>query len=299
MVGAAEEADPGSAMKWLVTGAGGQLGADLLRRIPAGEAVGLTRQQLDIADAAAVSAALEQIRPDVIVNAAVYSAVDQAESDEASAYAANATGPKNLATAAGAVGARLIHISTDYVFAGDAVTPYPVDAPTAPKTVYGRTKQAGEQFVREILPEASWVVRTAWLYGATGKNFVKTMIRLEGSRETVSVVDDQRGSPTWSADLAAGLISLAGSETAPGILHCTNSGDTTWWGLACAVFKELGADPDRVRPTTSAEYVFPTPRPAYSVLSGSEWLAAGLPPMRDWRSALHAAFVEVGDALRG
>jgi dTDP-4-dehydrorhamnose reductase len=286
-------------MKWLVTGAGGQLGADLLRRLPASDVVGVTRQELDIADAAAVSAAVERIRPDVIVNAAAYTAVDQAESDEDAAYAANATGPKNLATAAAAVGARLIHLSTDYVFAGDAVTPYPADAPTAPKTVYGQTKRAGEQFVREILPEASWVVRTAWLYGATGGNFVKTMVRLEGSRETVNVVDDQRGSPTWSADLAAGLISLGGSDVEPGILHCTNSGDTTWYGLARAVFEELGADPDRVRPTTSAEYPFPTPRPAYSVLSDSEWLAAGLPRLRDWRTALRDAFAEVGDALRG
>lgn len=286
-------------MKWLVTGAGGQLGADLLARLAADDAVGLTRPDLDIADAAAVSALFAQVRPDIVINAAAYTAVDAAEADEDGAHSGNAVGPRNLAEASARSGARLIHLSTDYVFAGDGNAPYSVTAPTAPKTAYGRTKLAGERLVREALPDASWVVRTAWVYGATGKNFVKTMARLEKSRETLTVVDDQRGSPTWSADLADGLIALGRSEAVPGIYHCTNSGDTTWCGLARAVFEELGADPRRVHPITSAEFVTPAPRPAYSVLSGAEWQAAGLPAMRNWRDALHGAFEEVGDALRG
>ncbi len=204
-----------------------------------------------------------------------------------------------LAVACGRIGARLLHVSTDYVFAGDASSPYPEDAPTGPRSAYGRTKLAGEQAVRAALPDASWVVRTAWVYGATGRNFVKTMVRLAGTGEPVSVVDDQRGSPTWSADLARGLLALASSDAPSGIYHCTNGGDTTWYGFARAVFAELGADPDRVRPTTSANFPRPAPRPAYSVLSGAAWLAAGLPPPRPWRDALHEAFRQVGAALRG
>lgn len=284
-------------MSWLVTGAGGQLGTDLLRRLP--DATGLTHAQLDVTDADAVSACLQRLRPQVVINATAYTAVDAAESDEDTAYAVNATGPANLARAAADIGARLVHVSTDYVFAGDSADPYAPDAPKGPKTAYGRTKLAGERLVREALPDASWVVRTAWVYGQTGGNFVKTMARLEKERETLTVVADQHGSPTWSADLAAGLIGLARSDATPGIYHCTNSGQTTWHGLARAVFEELGADPDRVHPTTSAEFVRPAPRPEFSVLSNAEWNAAGLPVMRDWRDALHAAFTEVGDALRG
>jgi len=142
------------------------------------------------------------------------------------------------------------------------------------------------------------VVRTAWVYGASGGNFVRTMTRLEATRDTVDVVDDQRGSPTWSRDLAAGLLALVEAGPPPGIYHCTNAGETTWYGLARAVFEELGADPARVRPTTTAAFTRPAPRPAYSVLSPAAWLAAGLPPTRPWRDALHAAFAEVGAALR-
>jgi dTDP-4-dehydrorhamnose reductase len=141
-------------------------------------------------------------------------------------------------------------------------------------------------------------VRTAWVYGQTGGNFVKTMARLAGVKDTLDVVEDQRGSPTWSRDLAAGLLALAAARPVPGIYHATNAGETTWYGLARAVFEEIGADPERVRPTTTANFPRPAPRPAYSVLSGAAWSAAGLPPLRPWREALHAAFTEVGDALR-
>jgi dTDP-4-dehydrorhamnose reductase len=136
------------------------------------------------------------------------------------------------------------------------------------------------------------------VYGAGGGNFVRTMARLEATRDTIEVVDDQRGSPTWSRDLAAGLLALVEAGAPAGVYHCTNTGETTWYRLARAVFEELGADPDRVRPTTTAAFPRPAPRPAYSVLSPAAWLAAGLPPTRPWRDALHAAFAEVGDALR-
>ena len=285
-------------MRLLVTGAGGQLGADLLRVARGHEVVGPTRAELDVTDPAAVERVIKEVRPDAVLNAAAYTAVDAAETDEATAAAVNAEAPAMLARACALHGAGLVHVSTDYVFAGDADTPYPVDAPVGPRSAYGRTKLAGERAVRELLPERSWVVRTAWVYGASGGNFVRTMARLESTRDTVEVVDDQRGSPTWSGDLAGGLLALVEGGPAPGVYHCTNAGETTWYGLARAVFEELGADPERVRPTTTAAFPRPAPRPAYSVLSPVAWLAAGLPAPRPWRDALHAAFAEVGDAFR-
>lgn len=275
---------------WLITGAGGQLGADLCTTL-AGEDVHPFRHgDLDIADAAAVARTIARVQPDVVVNAAAYTAVDAAESDEDAAYRVNAAGPAVLAAALTGTTARLIHVSTDYVFAGDASRPYDVADPTGPKSAYGRTKLAGEIAVRELLPEASYVVRTAWVYGASGGNFVKTMARLESSRETVDVVADQRGSPSWSADLARALAELGRSPACPGTYHCTNAGETTWFGFARAIFEELGADPARVRPTTTDAFPRPAPRPAYSVLSDAAWRTAGLTPLPHWRDALHAAF---------
>ena len=284
--------------RWLVTGARGQLGSDLVLALGADEVVALGRADLDIADAAAVDAALDVHRPDVVVNAGAYTAVDAAEADEPAAYRVNATGPATLAAALAGRGGRLIHVSTDYVFPGDATAPYRTDAPTGPRSAYGRTKLAGEQAVRALLPDEGYVVRTAWVYGAVGTNFVKTMARLEQTQPTLKVVDDQRGSPTWSRDLAAGLVALGRSEAPPGIFHCTNGGETTWCGLARAVFEELGADPSRVLPTTTAEFPRPAPRPSYSVLSDEQWRIAGLAPLPHWRDALATAFREVGAALR-
>jgi len=291
--------------RWLIVGAGGQLGADLLRvlaeRPDAGDVIGLTRAELDITDEAAVAKAVADVAPTVIVNAAAYTAVDAAESDEPAALAVNAYGPGLLAAAAERNEARLVHVSTDYVFAGDgsraAVGPYAEDAPTAPRSAYGRTKRAGEVAVLSASTRA-YVVRTAWVYGSTGGNFVKTMSRLERERETISVVDDQRGSPTWSRDLAAGLVALARSDAAGGVYHCTNTGETTWFGFTRAIFEELGADPERVLPTTTDAFPRPAPRPAYSVLGGQRWRAAGLPAMRPWREALHAAFASDAAAFR-
>lgn len=277
----------------LVTGARGQLGRHLLTR---GEAAGVAIRgygsgELDITDPRSVA---EAVRPgDVVLNCAAYTAVDAAETDEAEAAAVNGDGPAVLARACAAAGAHLVHVSTDYVFAGDAAEPYPVDAPTDPRTAYGRTKLAGERGVLGALPSAH-VVRTAWVYTGSGADFVATMRRLEHDRDTVSVVDDQRGSPTYARDLADALLELAsrvgGPDAVPGgVLHATNAGEATWFELARAVFAEIGADPERVHPCGSAEFVRPAPRPAYSVLDGSAWSAAGLTPLRPWRAALHAA----------
>ncbi|MEZ3181934.1 dTDP-4-dehydrorhamnose reductase [Streptomyces pimonensis] len=284
---------------WLVTGAGGMLGQDVLARLTAAgeQATALDRATLDLTDADAVRQALERHRPAVVVNCAAWTAVDDAETREAEALTINGDGPAHLAAACARTGAVLLHVSTDYVFAGDATTPYAEDAPTAPRSAYGRTKLAGEQAVLKTLPDSGYVVRTAWLYGAGGGNFVRTMIKLEGLKETLDVVDDQRGQPTWSADLAGLLLELgrgALAGTAPaGVYHGTSSGETTWYGLTREIFRLLGTDPDRVRPTTSEAFVRPAPRPAYSVLGHERFAAAGIEPLRHWRAALTEAFPEI------
>ncbi|MFB8248872.1 dTDP-4-dehydrorhamnose reductase [Streptomyces sp. NPDC055952] len=272
------------------------LGRDLLARLAVEgvRSVGLTRADLDVTDEEAVRRAVAAHRPDVVVNCAAWTAVDDAETREADALRINGDGPRNLAAACAGTGARLLQVSTDYVFAGDSGSPYPEQAPTGPRSAYGRTKLAGEHAVLAALPDAGYVVRTAWLYGAGGGNFVRTMIRLEGVKDTLDVVDDQRGQPTWTVDLAdrlarLGLGALAGAAPA-GIYHGTSGGETTWFGLTREIFRLLGADPDRVRPTTSAAYVRPAPRPAYSVLGHDRWSAAGIEPIRHWREALHEAF---------
>ncbi len=285
-----------SAVSLLITGARGQLGRDL---VAAATRAGITRiralgsAELDVTDPAAVSDAVAAADPArlVVINAAAYTAVDAAEGEGAPrAHAVNAEGPANLARACADHQAHLLHVSTDYVFAGDAAGPNPVDGPTRPATVYGRTKLAGERAVLSSGASAH-VVRTAWLYGAHGGNFVRTIARLAGERETVRVVDDQHGNPTWTADLADGLIALAltADRVPMGVLHCVNASATTWFGLAQAVFAEIGADPDRVQPCSTAEFPRPAPRPANSVLDTAGWTAAGLPELRHWRHALHAA----------
>lgn len=281
------------ARRWLVTGAGGMLGRDLLDVLADRDVTALRRADLDVTDAAAVQSAVEAEQPDVVVNAAAYTAVDAAEEHEPAAFAANAVGPANLARACARTDARLLHVSTDYVFAGDASTPYAEDAPVAPRSAYGRTKAAGEWAVRAEHPAGSYIVRTAWLYGAHGANFVRTMVKLEGQRDTLDVVDDQRGQPTWSLDLARQVVALVDAGAPAGIYHGTASGETTWYGLTRAIFELLGADPNRVRPTTTDRFPRPAPRPAYSVLGHDSWAAAGLPPMRDWREALAQAFPAV------
>jgi dTDP-4-dehydrorhamnose reductase len=283
---------------WLITGAGGMLGQELVSLLRASGAVVTARDrgQLDITDPAAVASAVRQARPDVVVNCAAWTAVDDAEAHEDRALAVNGGGAANLAAACAAVGARLMQPSTDYVFGGTSSRPYAEDEEPAPRTAYGRTKLAGEQAVLELLPGGGYVLRTAWLYGAHGPNFVRTMIRLEVVRDTVAVVDDQHGQPTWTADVARQLLLLAEADVKPGIYHASSTGQTTWLGLARAVFELLGADPGRVTPTSSAELARPAPRPAYSVLGHAAWDQAGLPPLPDWQDSLRRAFPAIAAA---
>ncbi len=270
--------------RYLVTGAGGMLGADLLRTLDGRDVTALTRAQLDVTDLNAVREAASG--HDVIINAAAYTKVDDAESHEDEAYAVNATGTQNLAIAAAGTGAKFVTISTDYVFDGMATSPYQEDAPRDPINAYGRTKGAGEQLALAAHPDGTYVVRTAWLYGAGGPNFARTMVRLAASNETVSVVADQVGQPTWTGDLAERIVSMLDVEAPAGIYHGTNSGETTWFGFAKAVFSAAGLNPDRVTPTDSSRFVRPAPRPSYSVLGHAAWNAIGLEPMRDWNEAL-------------
>lgn len=279
-------------MTWLVTGAGGILAHDLLLRLAdSGEAaVGVDRRALDITAEDAVRALFDDHEPTVVVNCAAWTGVDAAETAEAAALQVNGEGARHLAAACAKAGARMLHLSTDYVFAGDAAAPYRETDRPDPRTAYGRGKLAGEQAVLDLLPGDGYVVRAAWLYGAGGPNFVRTMIRLERERETVDVVGDQYGQPTWTADLAERLVALGAGDAPAGIYHGTSAGAASWYDLAREVFRLLGADPDRVRRVPTSAVPRPAPRPAYSVLAHDGWAAAGIEPIRDWRQALAAAF---------
>jgi dTDP-4-dehydrorhamnose reductase len=279
--------------RWLVTGAAGLLGREMVAALSAVDAkvTATTHATLDITDPAAVADAV--VGHDVVVNAAGWTDVDRAEAEESAATLVNGTAVGHLAAACATTGARLLHVSTDYIFDGDATVPYPEDARPAPINAYGRGKLVGERAVLDVLPDAGYVVRTAWLYGPPAGNFVTTMLRLAGERETVQVVDDQRGQPTWSYALAERLVTLGeravGRRARAGIYHGTAGGHTTWFGLARALFTEAGLDPQRVQPASRDQFVRPARRPTYCVLGQERWALAGLAPMTDWRVSLHAA----------
>jgi dTDP-4-dehydrorhamnose reductase len=252
--------------------------------------VGLTRRELDITDHSAVVATVRRHKTDVLVNCAAWTAVDEAEKCEDEALRVNGTGVANLAAVCAAQGARLVHVSTDYVFGGDARRPYSEWEVPDPRTAYGRTKFAGEKAVLRLLPESGYVVRTAWLYGACGPNFVRTMMRLERQRPTVDVVDDQYGQPTWTVDLVGRITALIRANAPAGVYHATSSGETTWFGLASEVFRLLGADPSRVTATSSRAFQRAAARPAYSVLGHEAWGCVGLDAIGPWSRALRTAF---------
>lgn len=268
-------------MQWLIVGAAGMLGQDVVKRLDDSGATfrAVDRDELDITDAGACEQAL--LGTDVVVNCAAWTAVDLAEEREPDAFAVNATGAANLARAATAAGARLVQISTDYVFDGTATTPYPADGPQNPASAYGRTKAAGEWAVRAY-GDQHLVLRTAWLYGAGGGCFPKTIARVAAERGSVDVVDDQFGQPTWTVDVADLAVRAIEAEVAGGIYHATSQGSTSWFGFAAQAVAAAGLDPAIVHPTTSEAFVRPAPRPAYSVLGHESVRAAGLEPIGPW-----------------
>jgi dTDP-4-dehydrorhamnose reductase len=278
-------------MRILVTGSNGQLGSALISRFVArGDAiVGMDLPELDITEPATVSAAFASVRPEVVVNCAAWTAVDEAETNEDAAMAVNGVGPGLLAGACAATDAWLVQVSTDYVFSGDESGAYAESAEPNPQSAYGRTKLAGEVAVREMLPDRHYIVRTAWLYGPNGQNFVRTMLRLADERETVSVVTDQVGQPTSAEDLADQIIALIDARPPAGTFHATNAGEVSWFDFAQEIFRLAGHDPARVLPVTSDEFQRPAPRPANSVLGHDRWTEVGIAPMRDWRLAIARA----------
>lgn len=288
----------GRPLRWLVTGAGGMLGTDAtpVLRAAGHRVTAAARADLDVTDPDAVAAAVPG--HDVVLNAAAYTDVDGAEAEPDRALAVNGHAVAHLARACRAAGVRLLHVSTDYVLPGDAVSPYAEDSPAGPVNAYGRSKLAGERAVLSGLPDAGYVVRTAWLYGEHGRSFVGTMLRLAADRDKLDVVADARGQPTWTWALAAQLNQLGEAalrgRAAPGVYHGTAAGDASWYELARAVFSLAGLDPDRVRPTTSDRFPRPARRPAYSVLGHARWADAGLPAMAHWYDLLTEALRRPG-----
>ena len=269
-------------MRWMITGAKGMLGHDLVELLvrEGNDVVALDRSEIDITDAASVRQMISAT--DVIVNVAAYTAVDKAEDDEAAAFTTNATGPEILARRAKEIGAKLVHSSTDYVFSGDAVDPYGEDDLLAPRSAYGRTKAAGEWAVRTNTDDY-YIIRTAWLYGAHGKCFPKTMATLAQTHDELSVVTDEVGQPTWTCDLADLIVRLVESEAPSGIYHGTASGKTNWWNFTREIMASIGKDPEMVKETTAAAFKRPAPRPHFSVLGHDALERVGVEPIGDWK----------------
>lgn len=274
-------------MRWLVTGSGGMLGTDLKKVLRGRNVTYLDRAGLDVTDRAAVLEAVGD--HDVVVNAAAYTRVDDAESDVETATAVNAVGAENLAIAAQRTGARLIQVSTDYVFDGAATDPYSEAAPPHPVSAYGRSKADGERLAMAAHPDGTLVLRTAWLYGAGGNNFISALIRRAETDERVSVVADQRGQPTWTMDVAGLVATVVDANVPAGIYHATNSGECSRFEFAREIFRLAGLDGSRLIPVGGDQFVRPAPRPAYSVLGHRAWARVGVAELRPWEAALAAA----------
>ncbi|NOU87925.1 dTDP-4-dehydrorhamnose reductase [Paenibacillus sp. LMG 31460] len=282
-------------MRIVVIGANGQLGKDVVKLLGAKHEVhGLGREQLDITNESQCFEVLKALKPDVIIHSAAYTAVDLAETEEAIAYRVNADGTKNLTVAAESIGAKFCYISTDYVFDGTATNAYREDDDTNPQSVYGKSKRAGEQHV-ESLSSKYFIVRTSWVYGIYGSNFVNTMLSLAQTRDSLKVVSDQFGSPTYTVDLALFLEQLVQTDYY-GIYHVSNSGVCSWYDFACAIFEENGMN-IRVEPCTTEEFPRPAPRPRNSAMEHEAIRANGFKEMRHWRDGLRVFIKELEENM--
>jgi dTDP-4-dehydrorhamnose reductase len=279
-------------MSWLITGGSGQLGIAVSQEL--GER-GLNfrawnSKELDITQGPIIRDFIDELSPTVIVNCAAWTDVDGATGNEELASRVNSDGAANVALAAKQCGAKLIHISTDYVFSGESEVPWHVNDITNPQSVYGRTKANGEKRVLTLYPENSAIVRTAWLYSPWGKNFAKNMTRLAiKGHGDVRVINDQVGQPTSAIDLAKQLVTLGQSSAPAGIYHGTNAGQATWFELAQEIFNLVGAQVDRIKAVSSTEFIRSAKRPSYSVLGHEAWVKTSVAPMRDWKIALTEA----------
>ncbi len=287
-------------MKILLFGGSGQLGADLISRASDlnFEVVAPVISEIDICDSEQVRFLAERVGPDVVINSAAYTNVDGAETDRENAFRVNSDGARSVAMACKAVGSRMIHVSTDYVFDGSSTRPYSEESQTNPLNVYGASKLGGEHAVMEILGERVLIARTAWLHGARGANFIQTMIKLFSERELIKVVDDQIGSPTWSGWLAETILDL-GRANASGIFHTVCSGSTSWFGLACYILGLVrdripGGTRVRIEPQTTAEANRKANRPANSVLDCAKLTEVlGRPPI-PWQDGVRGHLLELG-----
>ncbi|MCM3378785.1 MULTISPECIES: dTDP-4-dehydrorhamnose reductase [Shouchella] len=269
----------------LITGAGGQLGHDLVSQFSLNgyQVFGLTRQDLDITDQDMVKSVFEKIKPDLVIHAAAYTAVDQAESDVDDAFRVNAIGTRNVAVEANRYNAKVVYVSTDYVFNGQAREPINEFSPVAPIGIYGQSKLAGENYIRDLCNQF-FIVRTSWVYGSHGNNFVKTMLKLGQEKEEIGVVADQIGSPTYTVDLAKSIVEIGATEKF-GIYHVSNSGSCSWYEFAKAIF-EIGGIDVKVKALSTEEFPRPAKRPAYSVFDHMGLRLNGFKKTPHWRDAL-------------
>lgn len=278
-------------MKILITGANGMLGCDLQEVLADYDVIATGSKDLDISNYDMVISKFNEFKPDFVINSAAFTAVDDCETHYDDAYNVNAIGPKNLAIVCNERDIPLVHISTDYVFNGQKTTPLVEDDEIGPKSAYGKTKLAGEEFIQENI-EKYYILRTAWLYGYHGNNFVKTMLSLAESHDEVTVVYDQVGSPTFTHDLALAIRELVEyyennkEDTSKyGIYHLTNSAECSWYEFTKEFYKLANLN-TKVKPVTTEEFPRPAPRPNYSVLSNEKWIKAGFKPMRNYKEAV-------------
>ena len=275
-------------MRVLITGAGGQLGTDLVEAFEGHDVIATTRAELDLGDRDSTMSAICAVEPDLVIHAGAWTAVDACEADPEQAFRINALGTRHVADAARIVRAHVVYVSTDYVFDGTSPDPYHEWSPTNPTSVYGASKLAGET---ELDP--GWcTVRVAWVVGPHGRNFVKTMLRLAAERDELAVVADQRGCPTFTTDLAP-LIRRIAIARYSGTIHATNQGETTWFDFARSILEAAGHDPAKVRPITTADYGAPAPRPANSVLDNLVLRSLGIDLLPPWQESLERTIKEL------
>jgi dTDP-4-dehydrorhamnose reductase len=279
----------------LLLGGSGILGSEVLIQLQQGNVdyVAPKSSDLDVRNKDNLESYISEFKPNWIINCSAWTNVDGAEDSFEAALELNAVAVKNIGDLAKEFGCRVVHISTDYVFDGESSQPYGEDAPVNPVNRYGQSKLQGENVLLEVLPESAYVIRTSWLYGASGKNFVKTMAKKALHNGSAKVVDDQEGSPTSARDLATGIIDLLQNHPKPGIYHYSNTGSCTWFGLAQSIYKKVGANSNLVSPISSSALELKAKRPKYSLLSKDKWKSTGFPEIPNWESSLETLLPEI------